>query len=130
MELDFLEFTKSGFSFVLLKNREVVYRSCKQGLKPLLFCVKKNKKEMRGAVVFDKVVGRAAAILLAHAKVKEVWTLTVSTGGKRYLLKNKIKLQYQNEVKDIMNRKGDDLCPMEKLSRKVSKKDFLNRTLK
>ena len=51
---------------------------------------------MRGAIVFDKIVGRAAAILLAHAKVGEVWTPTVSTGGKKYLTEKQNKLQYQN----------------------------------
>ncbi|MDI6778118.1 MAG: DUF1893 domain-containing protein [Patescibacteria group bacterium] len=122
MEVSFSEFKKNDYSFVLFRNEKIIYRSRMQELKPLVFCVKKHKKEMRGAVVFDKVVGRTAAMLLAHAKVKEVWTPTVSTGGKKYLLKNKIKLQYQKEVKNIMNRKGDSLCPMEKLSREKGSK--------
>jgi hypothetical protein len=77
---------------------------------------------MYGAIAFDKIVGRAAAMLLAHAKVKEVWTPIVSQGAKKYLKKNKIKVEFKKEVRNIMNRKGNDLCPMEKLSRKMGDK--------
>lgn len=74
---------------------------------------------MRGATVFDKMVGRAAAILLAYARVKEVWTPMVSKNARKILAGNEIKLIFKKEVRNIMNRKGDDLCPMEKLSRKM-----------
>lgn len=74
---------------------------------------------MRGAIAFDKIVGRAAAMLLTYAKVKEIWTLTISQDAKKYLKKSKIKIEFKKEVKNIMNQKGDDFCPMEKLSRKM-----------
>lgn len=85
---------------------------------------------MRGAVVFDKVIGRAAAVLLAWAKVKVVWSPTISRLAKRYLAKNKIKVSYKRETECIMNRRGDDVCPMEKMSRKMPEKEFIARMLK
>lgn len=84
---------------------------------------------MHGAVVFDKIVGRAAATLLVYAKVKEVWTPTVSRAGKAYLTKNKVKIDYKNLTSCIKNRKGDDICPMEKMSRKMPEKEFIKKTL-
>jgi len=122
-------FLEKSWSFVLIKNGKIIFKSKAKHLKPLIFCVKKYKKEMRGAVVFDKIIGRAAAILLAYAKVKEVWTPTVSRSGKAYLIKNKVKIGYIRLVSCIMNRKGNDLCPMEKLSQKMTKKDFLAKIL-
>lgn len=110
------------WSFVLIKNGEIRYKSKAERLKPLIFCIKKYGKEMHGATVFDKIVGRAAAMLLAHAKVKEAWTPIISQDAKKYLKKNKIKIEFEKEVKNIMNREGDDLCPMEKLSRKLGEK--------
>ena len=100
----------------------MIFRSKAERLKPLIFCIKKHKKEMRGAIAFDKIVGRAAAMLLAHAKVKKVWTPIISQDAKKYFKKNRIKIEFKKEVKNIMNQKGDDLCPMEKLSRKMGKK--------
>lgn len=84
---------------------------------------------MRGAVVFDRIVGRAAAILLVYAKVKEVWTPTISRSGKAYLAKNKVKIVYRNLADYIMNRRGDDACLMEKMSRKMPEKEFIARIL-
>lgn len=115
-------FSEKNWSFVLIKNGKILYKSKADRLRPLILCIKKHKKEMRGAVVFDKIVGRAAALLLAYAKVKEVWTPTISQDAMKYLKKSKIKIEFKKEVKNIMNQKGDDLCPMEKLSRKMGKK--------
>lgn len=85
---------------------------------------------MRGAVVFDKIVGRAAAILLVYAKVKEIWTPTISRSGKAYLTKNKVKIVYRNLADYVMNRRGDEVCPMEKMSRKMPEKEFIAKMLK
>lgn len=112
-------FSGKNWSFVLLKDGEILYKSKADRLKPLIFCIKKHKKEMRGAIVFDKIVGRAAATLLAYAKVKEIWTPIISQDAKKYLKKSKIKIEFKKEVKNIMNQKRDDFCPMEKLSRKM-----------
>lgn len=115
-------FLAKPWSFVLIKNGKIIFKSKAERLKPLIFCIKKHKKEMRGAIAFDKIVGRVAAMLLAHAKVKEVWTPIISQDARKYLKKNKINVEYKKEVKNIMNQRGDDLCPMEKLSRKMGKK--------
>jgi hypothetical protein len=112
-------FLEKNWSFVLIKNGEILYKSKADRLKPLILCIKKHQNEMRRAIVFDKIIGRAAAMLLAHAKVKEVWTPTISQDARKYLKKSKIKIEFQKEVKNIMNQKGDDLCPMEKMSRKM-----------
>jgi hypothetical protein len=111
-------------SFVLLKNEKIIYRSKSQGLKPLIFCLKKYKREMRRAIVFDKVIGRAAALLLAYGKMKEVWTPVLSVPALAVLRKSKIKAIFQKKVKNIMNRDGSDLCPMEKMSQKKSSRNF------
>ncbi|MDD5489828.1 MAG: DUF1893 domain-containing protein [Candidatus Moranbacteria bacterium] len=123
-------FFRKDWSFVLIKNGKIVFKSKAERLKPLILCIKKHKKEMRGAIVFDKIIGRAAAVLLISAKVKEVWTPTISRSGKAYLVKNKVKIGYKNLVECIMNRNGDDLCPMEKMSQKMPEKEFIGKLLK
>jgi hypothetical protein len=109
-------FTNKSWSLVLIKDGKIIYKSEDQGLKPLVFCLKTHREEMRGSIVFDKIIGRAAAMLLVYGKIEEVWTPIISEGGLEYLQKNKIKVICQNKVKNILNKKGDDLCPMEKMS--------------
>lgn len=123
-------FFQKPWSFILIKNGEIIFKSKAQHLKPLVLCIKKYKREMRGTIVFDKVVGQAAAILLTYARVKEVWTPVVSRGAKRILAKNKIKLVCQKEAENIMNRSGNDLCLMEKKSRNMPEKEFIEKILR
>ncbi len=115
-------FSGKKWSFVLVKGNKIIFRSKADRLKPLIACIKKHRNEMRGGIVFDKIIGRAAAILLSYAKVKEIWTPTLSRGGKSILQKSGIKVNFGREVENIMNQKGNDLCPMEKLSLKKGKK--------
>jgi len=84
---------------------------------------------MHGATVYDKIIGRAAATLLVHAKVKEVWTPTISREGKRYLAKNGVKLTYKKVIAGVKNREGDGPCPMEKMSLRMTEKDFVEKML-
>jgi hypothetical protein len=109
-------FLKKEFSFVLIKNNKIICKSKSQGLKPLVFCFKKRKKEMRGAIVYDKVIGLAAAMLLEYSNVTEVWTPIISRAAKKYLCQKKVKLIYKKEVKDILNKEKNNLCGMEKLA--------------
>lgn len=115
-------FAAKKWSFVFIKNGKIVFRSKADRLKPLIECIGRYKEEMRGGVVFDKIVGRAAAFLLTHAKVSEVWTPVIGRGGRKILENNKIKVKFGRETENIMNQKGDDLCPMEKMSLKKGNK--------
>ena len=118
------DFTDKKLAFALIKGDKILYKSKKQRLAPLIFCLKKYKSQMRGATVFDKVVGRAVALLLIYGRIKEVKTALISEGAIKLFGKNKIKLSYGKKVKHILNRTGDDLCPMEKLSRDKTFKEF------
>lgn len=110
-------FAAKKISFALIKKGRLIFQSKDQGLKPLIFCFKNHKAQMRGGFVFDKVVGRAAALLLVWGGVKKVLTPTVSRGGLTVLRRGGATAEYGRIVKNILNRAGDDLCPMEKLSR-------------
>ncbi len=121
-DLDY--FLKKKWAFILIKNDKIIYKSKSQGLKPLVFCLKSFKKEMEGAVAYDKIVGLAAAMFLAYGKVKEVWTPTISKGARKYLKEGGIKIIYRKEVKNILNRDGSDLCPIEKIARRKTFKDI------
>lgn len=122
MNLDY--FIKKGWSFALIKGGKILYRSKNQGLKPLIFCVKNYRRQMRDATVFDKIVGRAAALLLADAGVKKVLTPLISRLALIILRRGRIEIEYDKIVKNILNRAGSDLCPLEKMSRGKNIEEF------
>ena len=59
---------------------EKTYTSDEKGIKALFELA--EKKALRGAAVADKIVGRAAALLMAEGKAAEVYAATLSEGGK------------------------------------------------
>jgi hypothetical protein len=123
-------FSKTNWSLVLIKNKKIIYRSKLRRLKPLIACIGKHEKDMRGAIVYDKKIGRAAAILLIYAKVSEIWTPLASLGGKKYLARHKVKFIYKRLVRNLMNDKGTGPCPMEKMSKEITEKGFIDKMLK
>lgn len=120
-------FADKKLAFALIKNDKIFYASKKQRLEPLLFCLKKCKAQMLGAVVYDKVVGRAAALLLVYGGVKKILTPIISRGALVILKRSGAEVKYQKIVKNILNRAGDDLCPMEKLSQGKTAKEFIKK---
>ncbi len=119
------DFDINGWTFIVIKNEKIIFRSKSQGLEPLIFCLRHRKKDLAGAIVFDKIVGQAAALLLVLGKVKKVITPLASQKALDYLRKNKVRVIYKSKVRHILNKKKDDFCPMEKISRGKTAEEFL-----
>jgi hypothetical protein len=117
-------FSGKNWAFVLTKNNKILYRSKKQGLRPLVFCLKYKKDQLKNAIVFDKIIGRAAALLMIHGQVKSAMTPVISRSALAEFRKEKIETEYGNTTEKIINRKGDDICPMEKLSKGKNARQF------
>ena len=84
------------------------------GVQDLLHLTADEPERLKGAVVADKRVGKAAACLLIEGGVKCVNTPVVSTPAKQMLEAAGIPLYAREEVPLMMNTDGTDLCPMEK----------------
>lgn len=117
-------FKKTTWTFIVIKNGQIVYRSKKEGLRPLIFCLKYKKDILRGATVYDKIIGRAAAYLMIYGRAKNVMTPVISRSALKEFQKYKMPVQYRKTTGKIMNRRGDDLCPMEKLSKNKNPDEF------
>lgn len=117
-------FIKSGISFAMIIGDRVVYKSKASGLKPLIHCIKKYKKQLGQAVIFDKVVGRAAAILIISAGINQIITPTISSSAIKIIKRYKIKVTYGRKVIKILNSNKTAPCPMEIWSKK-NPEDFI-----
>lgn len=90
------------------------YFSTDKGIKPILLKLNENIHYFKDLVVADKIIGKASAMLLVLSGVKEVNALVLSKSGKNILEKYGIAYSCEQLVEYIINRKGDDMCPMEK----------------
>ncbi len=106
---------KENHTIVIYKNDASVFTSDDRGVAPLMRLLKEDKTQLKDSVVVDKVIGKAAALLMAYGEVKEVYTPTISLPAIQVFKNHDIKITFDKEVDRIINRKGDGLCPMESL---------------
>lgn len=102
-------------TIVIYKNDASVFVSDDRGVAPLMKLLKEDKSQLLDSIVVDKVIGKAAALLMVFAGVKEVFTPTISSPAVEVFKNHDIKITFDSEVDRIINRKGDGLCPMETL---------------
>ena len=93
---------------------DVVWSTDERGIKPLLKVLGEGR-EVNGAVVADKVVGKAAAFLYALMKVRSVYAYTVSEPALEVLAGAGIEVCAEKVVPAIRNRTDTGQCPMETL---------------
>lgn len=75
--------------------------------------LKENEDSLKNAIIADKIIGKAAASLLAVGGVKEIYAKTISEFAIPVLEKNDIKYEYENRVPYIINNDKTGMCPME-----------------
>jgi hypothetical protein len=83
-------------------------------VRPLYRLFVAHRERLKGACVADKIIGRAAASLLCAAGVREVYAFLMSRSGLELLEQYGVKAGYAELTPMIVNRKGTDMCPMEK----------------
>ena len=88
------------------------YTSLLRGVKPLVQLLE-DKVDVAGFCVADKVVGKATAFLYVLLEVKAIYTRTISQSAFRVLQQYNILVEYELLVENIINRKGDGICPFE-----------------
>jgi len=89
------------------------YTSVQFGIKPLMQFLRENRRFFEGAVVADKVIGKAAALLLIDGGVSEVFGAVMSESAAAFLSAYNVPFGYCELVPMIENRTHTGMCPME-----------------
>jgi hypothetical protein len=119
-----------NLSLVIVRDGKVIFESRLPGLAGLIQAIESMKVSLHSSSVADKIVGRAAALLLVYSRVSEVYAATVSNWGLTVLEEAGVRVEYEVLVPIILNRRGDDICPFEKISLTVSSPDEAYKMLK
>ena len=98
---------------LVIVRGSVVTTYSDRGIKALLSVIKDNKWIMEEATIADKVVGKAAAFLIACGNAKEVYAEVLSSGAADVLRKCKIPFSFGILTEKIVNREGNGICPTE-----------------
>lgn len=97
---------------VLVKDDKIILSKDK-GIAPILKLINAGEN-LENFSLADRIVGKAVAMLVVYSKIREVYAEVLSEKGEEVLKKHNIKYSYKTLTPNIINRKGDDICPMEK----------------
>jgi len=115
------ELESARLSLLIYRDGEVVFSSAGGGIRPLLDAVDALGREgLRGSIVVDKVVGRAAALLAVYMGAAEVHAALISAGAKKVLRRSGIRFHFHRETPAIRSRDGAGLCPFERIVQGIS----------
>lgn len=104
--------TGEGYTCVICRGDDI-HTSEKRGVAPLIELLD-SRIDVRGYSAADKAVGKAAAMLFVLLGISEIYAAVMSLGAKAVFDEHGIKYSCGEEVEYIINRKKDDMCPMEK----------------
>ena len=103
---------ESDLRCALVKD-DLIYTSETRGVKPLLGFIESGV-DFRGFSAADRVLGRAASFLYVKLGVTEIYSDVMSEGAVELLDSYGISHSCRELTDKIINRAGDDICPMDK----------------
>lgn len=106
------DFTK--YSLALVQGDKIIFFSQANGLKPLWNCLENYRGAKDKFILFDKVIGLAAAKLVVYSGIiSQIQTLLVSQPAKKFLEDSSISIKAKNTVDNILTKDRQSICPGE-----------------
>ncbi|MFC1948619.1 DUF1893 domain-containing protein [Chloroflexota bacterium] len=120
----FNDFLTGDDTLRVYEDSSLLFSSYKDGLLPLLEYIDGAALSHNEVVVFDKIMGNAAALLSIKAGCREVYSPLGSQYAVQTLEKHGIKYTIVEVIPYILQDNGVDMCPMEKLSLDKGPEEF------
>ena len=96
---------------VVIKQGKILNIEQDRGVRPVIALYEQGL--LQDAVVVDKIIGKAAAMVLVLGGVSACYGVTMSSAALEYLKAHGVRAEYGTLTEHIINRKGDGICPME-----------------
>ena len=103
---------------VVLRDGEIVRAETGMGVAPMIRLYEDGA--LQGAYVVDKIVGKAAAMLMTLGGVSGCYALTVSRAALDWFSGHDIPVEYEVCAEYIVNRTSDGMCPMEQTVKELT----------
>ena len=99
---------------IVMRDGVIVREAKGRGVSPIVQFLENEPNILKNSEVADKVIGKAAAMLLVIAGAKYVYGELMSVSGRDFLEKHGVALSYGRCIDVISNRTGNGICPLEK----------------
>lgn len=111
---DLIEILHDGSHSLVVANGEICTFDGR-GISDLYNILSEDPGFLQGAEVADKVVGKGAAALMIIGGISSLYADIISVPALELLRQCPIKIDFRKQVDNIINRKGDGICPVETL---------------
>lgn len=105
--------SRGEISFAVVQGGKVVHECMGRGIGPALDALDRLPQLLADAVVYDTIVGKAAAALFILGGVRAVYAATISDSAVALLTQAGVDCRWGVRTDQIANRAGDGLCPFE-----------------
>ena len=89
---------EAGMCLMVYECGSVIFQSQSKGILPQLEAIEALGSRLKGTLMVDKIVGRAAALLILYSGVVEVHAGVVSRGGRDLLRGAGVELFFREET--------------------------------
>ena len=120
----FNEFLKSSDRLRVYEGGELIFSSIRKRLLPLMDYIDGYHRYHQKVIIFDKIMGNAAALLAIKARCRGVYSPLGSQPALETLGKYGINHHIGIVVPYIQQGSREDICPMEKLSLHKDPEEF------
>lgn len=103
----------SQASCVVIRKKKIIHTANGRGVSPVLNLYDHTPWLLRDSFVVDKLIGKAAAVILVLGGATRVYGETMSAAGLEYLEEHGVRAEYGRYIDVISNRNRDGLCPLE-----------------
>jgi hypothetical protein len=109
-----------NLSLVIVKGGKTLFESHSPGINGLLQAIERLDDKMKRASVADRVVGKAATLLLVPYDMKMIYAHILSLEGLKVLDENGVPFLYRTLVPKILDKKGINICPFEQFAMTIN----------
>ena len=114
------ELNKTGNSLMIYSDGRLIFQSASKGIRPHLEVIETHGEALRGTLMVDKIVGRAAALLILYSGAAEAQAQVLSRPGRQVLDMHGLPTSYVELVDHIKMKDGSIYCPFERMVQGVT----------
>ena len=102
------------YALIILRDGEIIFQSKKHTLTPLIDAIETLNKGANNLIIGDRVVGKAAALLMINLEPKYVYARILSIHARKVFDRCNIMYEY-GKIVEMIKTKSGDMCPFERL---------------
>lgn len=123
-------FENGAYTLVVQKDGVTVHKDFGRGVGPALRLYDAQPETLKGALVCDTIVGKAAAAIYILGGAAGVYAETMSAAAMELLMANGVDCACKEKTEILLNRQETGLCPFEQAVLELEKPEDCLRVIR